>query len=522
MRSYRPALASVALLLAGCSPGPETPDDFFLGDEVVCDDPVAGWSRFEEVGAERGLTRELNGHWADPIFEGRAAVAANDMDLDGDIDLLVGQVGGPGLTYLNDGSGSFEQGPNLPSPSPEMRMDTVMVLDITGDPRPELLSLGDELMHWSRTDSGYSMPEALTEPGDGFESSFAVGDIDEDGNLDLLITTSQETCESETVPEILLLAGEDGFAPGPPLLGAGGPLSSQIGLFTDRDRDGDQDILIMDNSFGTNGQTSGFFRNDGELVLVDDAWEVTADEPMAGMGVDSADLNGDGLLDYCITDVGPTKCLMSVPSGYALAVPLSSSPPDGSNVPAVGWSIDLVDLDLDGWLDALQTGAPDDGSAGALGVQTWPDLAWAGGPEGFTEVTDALGFGSTDAHFGLATADFDGDGARDVVVVGPGVRPLLYMNSCSAGGWLAIELEGPPGNREGIGAFAEVHDSRGVQVRELYGPRAFGQSPTRFHFGLGDDQEVERVEVHWPGGHVSALNAIPVNREIVVTHPQAE
>ena len=93
------------------------------------------------------------------------------------------------------------------------------------------------------------------------------------------------------------------------------------------------------------------------------------------------------------------------------------------------------------------------------------------------------------------------------------------MNSCGDNAWLAIELIGPPGNQEGFGARAEVTGSGGTQIRELYNLRGMGQGPSRFQFGLGGDDEAERVRIEWPDGAVSEAERVPTRRFMRVTHP---
>ncbi len=284
-------------------------------------------------------------------------------------------------------------------------------------------------------------------------------------------------------------------------------VSSLVAIWTDRDLDGDQDLFEPNNVGNATNQKTTFWRNETELsediVLVEDSEEVGVHIPMAGMGVDSMDLNGDGYLDYCVTDVGPSKCFTSFGSGEDLSyidstleVGLFPSVPayDGLGTTTIGWAFDFADLGNDGYPDAIHTSAPDHGSGlRDLGFVHWPDLMWRGTADGFEDVTSETGFDDPSANYGLGTADFDGDGHLDAVVAGPGNPPRLFMNQCGAGAWIDVQLVGPPTNVDGYGAIAMLEDSRGTQVRELYNVRATGQSAARFHFGLGDDEAVESL-----------------------------
>ncbi len=90
------------------------------------------------------------------------------------------------------------------------------------------------------------------------------------------------------------------------------------------------------------------------------------------------------------------------------------------------------------------------------------------------------------------------------------------MNHC-ADGWITLEFVGPPGNADGIGAYAWVDD----EMRELYATRSDGQPATRLHFGLGHSESVE-VRVRWPDGIESWHQEVPVDRVVTVTHPDAD
>ena len=94
-----------------------------------------------------------------------------------------------------------------------------------------------------------------------------------------------------------------------PLESATGGVHCQAALFTDRDQDGDQDLLVTDGD-NSSGHPTAFFRNDGGGQFVDDAADIGADGRLNGMGMASWDWNQDGSLDYCITD---RTCSSSAP-----------------------------------------------------------------------------------------------------------------------------------------------------------------------------------------------------------------
>ena len=83
---------------------------------------------------------------------------------------------------------------------------------------------------------------------------------------------------------------------------------------------------------------------------------------------------------------------------------------------------------------------------------------------------------------------------------------------------MEVELIGPPGNREGHGAQVRLEAGGTVQVEELYNLRTLGQGPARIHFGLGEAEMVDRIEVFWPGGQLDVWQDLPARRTIQLTY----
>jgi len=527
-----PSLVPVAL--------PGMPERVHLGEPQVCASPTSGWGRFSEEGEVRGLTDVIH----DPLevfgqyVEGRGGmVVAQDLDADGDIDLVIGQVDDGPMVYTNDGSGHFERNiTGLASPfSAASGVWALAVLDLDDDLLPEIVAIsGGMVAAYQNLGAGgfgpasFLVAEGMTEGQVYLTANF--GDVDGDGDLDLLLPGTgaldgEEGVDSEYGgPDRIYLNDGGSYSLGHELIVEGAGSKTQVALLTDRDADGDLDVYIP----ADRGPRSAFWRNDGTsggaLSFVNDAEETWSDLEMAAMGIDVADLNGDGLLDYCMSDVGPPKCILSDGQGaYFEAAEAMGLVPRAlvRHYGTIGWSVDIADMDNDGWLDVLQASGPDVGAT-SDGLTTFMDLFWAGQEDGtFRDVTRATGFGHEGPHFGLATADFDGDGSLDVVVAGPGAPPLLYMNTCGEGHWLGVDLVGPPGNPEGFGARLEAEVDGRLHMRELTNLRAQGQTPSRFHLGLGEAEQVDQLTVHWPDGAVTRAQSVPVDRLLTIQHPDS-
>ena len=121
------------------------------------------------------------------------ALAAGDVDADGDEDLVLGNRFAPKRLFLNDGSGSFTDGTSqLPSLSEETR--AVLLGDLDGDGDADLYVANffeqDEL-YWNDGSGHFApaTPGALPADSDP-ERSIALGDVDDDGDPDLVFAVN--------------------------------------------------------------------------------------------------------------------------------------------------------------------------------------------------------------------------------------------------------------------------------------------------------------------------------------------
>jgi len=342
-----------------------SPDEAItLGAEVVCGSPSAGMNRFLPQAVERGIDRPLSDTAAIDEFlaygHGGSTIA-QDLDADGDIDLIFGRLDGPPDAYVNDGAGHFEHvdlGIEFP-PGRRYETTSISAVDLDGDRLPEILTGNGGWFLLFRPVAPLSYGEAeqvhLEEETPRMDLlTHAWGDPDGDNDLDLLLPSTSMT-RGEGDPE-LIITQNDGVLDEITQLDNGVGTTTLVGLFTDVDGDHDQDVFIPSDL----GPPSTLWVNDAD-GFTERAPELGTDIVMAAMGVDAADLNGDGLLDYCMTDVGPPRCLQSHASGmYLEPGPGLGLTPSAwvETAGTVGWSIEFADLDADGNLDWRSPPAP--------------------------------------------------------------------------------------------------------------------------------------------------------------------
>ena len=228
-------------------------------------------------------------------------------------------------------------------------------------------------------------------------------------------------------------------------------------------------------------------------------------------------------------DVGPPRCLLTaggvlVDGGAALG--LTVAEPLGL-AGTGGWSLELVDLDADGFEDLVQSSGPfggnPDGSDAHVREATgeWPDLVWQGSADGFADVTAEMGFGDLRPHYGLVVVDTTGDGYPEVVVHGPQGAPALYDNPCGENAWLTVDFEGSWANPDAWGVQVLAVAGGRTRTREMSNLRARAQGPSELYFGLGAVDRVDQLVVIWPGGERVVFEDLPVRARVTVRHPDA-
>lgn len=566
----RAELAIALVVLAGCpseQPPPPPPSEsdvpatWTLGDEQTCADPVDPFTALQPV-SDRGIDQPIPSA-AQFGVPGRylVSVLARDLDGDGDVDLGFSRPDSGLDAYANDGSGRFTWlGDDMPwappAGAPERDALAQAFVDLTGDGLPELVRSGWDGVWFHRNLGGLTwgddevLWDAWSGPmGGAAWATFGVGDLDGDGDMDMALSSLHgpfSDFQNEEPPPgfldaVLLL--EDEAVEQMIRLGDRGPGTSQLALLTDRDSDGDLDVYIgADLKIPGVFPPGTFWRNDGvdgagALQLVDDGDATSSALQISHMGSASADINRDGLLDYCFTIIGPISCIESDPSGaYVDTTAVHGLTPELVKIPRyfTGWSVELADLDHDGFEDVVAVagrsddflGDDPDSHGGEPGdedpVETpWispqPNALWqARGPGDWVERTSAVGFGSTRESFGMAAADLDGDGSLEIVIGNETGLPSVWDAGCPAGAWLAFDLRGPNGETELVGAQVRVEDGDEHWLREVQSLRTVGLSPLRVHVGLGDREVVDRVSVMWPGGGVSVLTDVPTRRLIRV------
>lgn len=271
----------------------------------------------------------------------------------------------------------------------------------------------------------------------GWGQGVAVGDYDNDGQLDFFLTgygsnALYRNSGRGTFEEVGRSAG---IARSPWSLGA---------AFTDIDRDGDLDLYVSNylayplerlprrdancnyrgfavfcGPRGLTGLRDSLYLNDGTGRFRDVAAERGIDEDrLYGLGVLAADYNNDAWPDiFVANDLTANLFYQNNGDGTfeELAVLLGTAfSQDGVEEGSMG--VDVADIDHDGWLDLYYTNSSYESNS----------LLLNNGDGSFTNLTDPAGHGQSTHLFvgwGASFGDLDNDAREDLFVVNGHLYP---------------------------------------------------------------------------------------------------
>ena len=416
-----------------------------------------------------------------------------DLDNDGDQDVYAGvyvpqdgtDEGARSTVFLNDGDGTFD----------------------------ELASAGVDY-------------EATT-------SAAAFGDYDKDGNLDLYVGAWLiEYPYAPSFPDVLFKgAGDGSFTDVSESAGMGedaqdGGLPCYGAVWGDYNNDGELDVYV-----GNYGRADNFLwenQGDGTFTEVGRAKGVYQQGIYPGgntFGVDFGDFENDGDLDIYNAEIAHPRYQ---PSSDMNSLMRNLGEDEDYTFTDVRENVGItydegevevswVDFDNDGDLDL---------SLSDLYTLHYARLYRQESDFSFTDVTYMAGVWVHDAT-NHAWSDFDDDGDVDLLITrrSDGGHVHLFENRMGEGNhWLKVRLAGTDSNADGVGARVRVIAGETTQMREVKGGKGhFNSQPSLVqHFGLGELDYVDGLEVTWPSGQVDQYTGIAADQTVTVTEGAAD
>src|SRR5207344_1815565 len=120
---------------------------------------------------------------------------------------------------------------------------------------------------------------------------------------------------------------------------------------------------------------------------------------------------------------------------------------------------------------------------------------------------------------GLAVGDFDRDGDLDVLLTTNNGPAYLYRNDQMSGNKsIRFQLVGTKSNRDAIGAKVQIYYNGQVASRMVRsGSSYLSQSELPVTFGLGKQDQIDRMVVQWPNGGTEEHSHLAAERSFQVT-----
>ncbi len=446
---------------------------------------LGGWA-FEERAARAGAAVRLVGMGA----------AAGDVDGDGATDLFISGVGGDRL-LRNRGDGAFEDAGELIGDLAPGFGSSAAFLDADGDGWLDLFV--GRYVTWSEGADVACRP-------DGVHRSYCTPEVYPGASNRLLRNRG---------------AGR-GFADVTVEAGLYRPEGKSLGVVPlDYDRDGRLDLAIANDTernFLFVNRGGGRFEERGVELGV--AFSGSG-APRGGMGIDAGDLFDSGSAAIVIGNFAQEMSALFRfrPGGLYTddAAQLGIGLP---SLLTLAFGTLIVDADLDGWNDVVLANGHIEPDIERLR----PDQSYAQPMQLFRRVAGEPRFepaggaalATPRVGRGLASADLDGDGDPDLVLTQNGRPAVLLRNEGAAGGWLGLRLWAGRQGSAAYGARATLSAGGRRQSATLVSGRSYLSSPEpSLVFGLGSENEVEQLEIAWPGGRRARIGGLEAGRTYV-------
>jgi hypothetical protein len=545
------AVAAAVTMFAAAdvvAPIPVTPDSTPVVPPVVTAEPPVSHVAFTRLTTAAGLSYVHGFTRYSPSTEAVAGVAVGDYDADGWLDLYIAQGDtGKNLLYRSlgqPGRYQFEEVAAIAQVDMTALDKTSgpAFVDYDGDGDLDLFVGGIEFngikLFKNRGDGTFEDATAssgLSNMTRENTVSFAFGDYDKDGDLDMFMAHWTFTIDElpDGSPQFLWQNNGDGTFTDVSDITGMSEAAISFGVdytftpnFVDYDNDGDLDMLLV-----ADNNTTHVIKNEGDagdgrysFVRFTDERVIT---DQAGMGSAIADFDHDGDLDWFVTSIeeignrdrNGNRYYRNDGSGAFSEVTNEAGLRSGF----WGWASCAADFNNDGHLDIFHV----NGIGEEAGTQEFlfdPSRLFLGRGDGtFVESTETVGIVERRQGRGVVCFDGDKDGDIDIFIANNNDAPsLLQNNGGNTLNWLNLSLQAPSPNTGATGARIYMDTGAFTQMREVtQGNNYVSHNPLEQHFGLNSLGSVPSIRVVWPDGRQTQRFDVQANQRIVVTYPDS-
>jgi hypothetical protein len=439
-------------------------------------------------------------------------------DVGFDFELIEEELGGGLLSFTSEAN----------SPS------VLATVDMNGDMLDDLVSATStsvtvkyQLSTGGFETETFSFPSAQNSPS----WSLAAADYDENGYTDLLygggsgVSIMKRTDDGTSFTEVT----------------TGDYVFSQRSNFVDIDNDGNLDAFVCHDV-----EPNVYYINDGSggVTFYQGGLGDTPDGGNYGsVWIDyDNDCDMDLFLAKCRGGVGPAN-INQLHRNNGDGTFTEVGPTSGLEDNVQTWSSAWGDYDNDGDLDCY---------VGASSTSNGSHKMMENNGDGtFTDITEGTGFDTfAPTSTENACSDFNNDGYIDILAAGNTIMlnngdwtftPVftgfsnashgdinndgfmdvvgfsMNINNGNDNNYIKVHTEGVVSNLEGIGCRITISSALGNQIREIRSGEGFRyMSSLNAHFGIGTDEAISVVKVHWPSGIIDVIENPPINTTINV------
>lgn len=471
------------------------------------------WAQIQhrEVSIQSGLNHKLL------KWEQGCGVSFSDFNNDGLDDITLGTEYGRPISFYENSAEGFKMIPAVVDNVENVRQ--VLWIDFDNDGDKDLyVSAYEGISKLYRNDGNLvltDITEAVQLPLQRQRSIGATwGDVNRDGWLDLYCSTRRylENGIEDNYNRLFLNIGGEYFEEVPGNFGTEdrGRLPF-CAAFLDINNDLWPDIYIANDKFNRNslllnkaGKSYEDISEISEAGILMNAmcvtpWDINNDEKIDIYLTNIYDLSDDGILG--------NKLLVNQStidqSQFAFSEEASLY---NLTYKGTGWNSTFYDGDNDGDGDLFVSGTVSVGPTFAshfyekTGSQFEPTI--------YSELINKNSFSA-------AKGDIDNNGLLDILVQinTPDPYQLWVNEEASTNNFVKLKLEGVVSNKEGIGAHIRLFSTTGMQYQQVYSNTGFlSQDSDKVHFGVGQDELIDSIQITWPTGHIDTHREVIVNQ----------